>query len=189
MNLDAFNEFVQKFCHRDDKDFLETPSELGRLIYSLLVVERPEIVVEVGSHVGATSAWIMRALDELGAGHLEAWESDAGAVRQWNDNMRRIWPEAIPGYSRQGDFHTLKGVKCDVAFIDHSPKRDYVAAFERFDFKVGDIVLAHDLTYTGRERNKHNEGVWRLHDRLLAEGWAVFPVYGCRGLTMARKVS
>jgi len=167
----------------------ETPCEIGELIFSLVRLERPAVVVEIGSHQGITSAWIMAALDELYCGHLYAYEVNESHRQKWRDNMKSLWPDGgAPGsVHHENILDSECPIYADLAFIDLHPKSLYVAAYEKLEIPKGGIVLAHDLTLHGEKRNNVNDGVHALYDQLMKDGYNVFPVAGGRGLIMARK--
>ena len=50
---------------------------LAMLLYVLVCRERPEVVVELGTGLGASTVWIAAALEENGSGHL--WSVDDGS--------------------------------------------------------------------------------------------------------------
>ncbi len=191
MNRERFDEFTGQYDQTDGRsDFKQTPLDMGRFIYALIRLERPEVLVEVGAMNGATSAWMLRALRENGRGQYQGWEKNENEARLWGRNMLHIFGDSPPpSVLNRASFYDVESVPCDFAFIDHEPKAEYLRAFDMLDMEEGGILLAHDLAYTGMERNKKNAGVWDLYDRLLEDRkWDVLPLYGGRGLVMARKV-
>lgn len=192
MNIERFIAFTNQYRQKPGQsDFQATPTAVGHLIYSIAKLEQPKRMVEVGSHEGATSAWMIRALKENGAGTYEGWEVNESVTRKWKSSLTDIFGKVNAATLHESSFLEETNVHTDFAFIDLEPKKDYVAAFERMNVSVDGIVMAHDLTWKGRppwEPNDYNQGVWDLYDTFLSlDEWDVVPFFGGRGLIVARK--
>ncbi len=61
---------------RDAVGHIHGSEDLCILLYSLVKREKPKVILELGTGLGVTAAWIGRALAENGVGHL--WTTDDG---------------------------------------------------------------------------------------------------------------
>jgi predicted O-methyltransferase YrrM len=98
---------------------------LGRhsfLLHGLVRWLRPEVVVEVGTHIGHTAAWLARGLQENNQGRLYCidnfcWVNET-QEEQWETNLRacgvRDWVTLVKGRSEEVAWPE----RVDFAFID-----------------------------------------------------------------------
>lgn len=92
-----------------------------RILHGLIRWLEPEVVVEVGTHIGMSAAWMARALQENNHGRLYCidpfcWPEPQ--EEQWEANLRacgvRDWVTLIRGRSEE----VLWPTPVDMAFID-----------------------------------------------------------------------
>jgi len=189
----ALAGFATQFEHRG-VNFPSTTANVSRLLYALVRLTRPRLILEMGFHVGASTAWLATAIRENGAGLLVAYDTDVECFRACAANLGNLI--GMQGVSLINDdaVRSLRAehATADFVFIDIEPKSDYEAAFAALRTPVGGIVCAHDLMLMRESDDpgaSQNDGPQRLHDRLKADpAWEVLGLPQERGLMVARRV-
>ena len=143
----------------------------SQLLYGLVRWLQPEVVVEVGPYMGATSVWLARACQENGWGRVYLIEdcslenrsrdqlmynlgacqvANACAVRWGPSNREELWPEKVDLAFIDGD-HSYAGCRDDV---------------QRAVGKGASCVVVHDIEQWWGPRQWFEEGPMQGFDRI-----------------------
>ncbi len=156
----------------------------------------PKVALEVGTWLGGGStAHILDALENNGAGHLWGIEADRGIYEKMIHNLEQAVPVAVHRFSPLFGFSQSvipqwlaqqgPGFEIDFVFLDggNNPK-EQVTEFQLVDprMPVGGILMAHDA--------KLRKGKWLVPYLALLDHWQseVLDVSE-EGLLRARKVA
>ncbi|MBY6242507.1 O-methyltransferase [Methylosinus sp. Sm6] len=130
-----------------DSAFIGVAPEVGRLLYQLVRLRRPERVVEFGTSFGLSAIHIAAALADNGRGRLIATEIDAQKAERATQHLREAgletWAEVRPG----DPFETLVGVeRIDLLLLD-GWKALYLPMLRALEPALGEgaLVIADDL--------------------------------------------
>ena len=128
--------------------FIPVAPEVGRLIYLLVRLKRPQCVVEFGSSHGLSAIHIAAALRDNGAGRLVATEQSAAKVQAARRNLEAAGLADLVEV-REGDaFNTLaRGpAEIDLLMLD-GWKELYLPMLRRLEPRLtaGALVIADDL--------------------------------------------
>ena len=152
MDLNKFYEVVNRIKARGDWG-MRSPEGLVRLLYSLVIMFRPDICLDIGSFVGLSALWIARGLEENNNGKVysieieDSWLDIAKQhIKECNLEHRVNFilgdsEKILPAY----DF----GGKIDLLFLDNGNKSLYFKDFEAVESKLSNnaIIIAHDTGY------------------------------------------
>ena len=159
-----------------------------RALYHLIRHFKPHYVIEVGTHIGASSLHIARALEDAGRGRLSTVDiSDVNApAGAWSTVGLDRCPRDLANSLDCGDrieFHVEPamsflendGPKADVIFLDgdHSAVavyREIAAASRRLN--PGGVIILHDFYPGGRPLFPNGDvvlGPWYASKRIASE--------------------
>jgi len=159
------------------------------------MVEKPRIIVEVGTWLGGGStAHILRALHKNGEGHLWGMEATKDIYDKMLANISAAVPEAADRFTPLFGFSSevlpawIKalppGSKIDLAFLDGGDNPN--EQIEEFKLlapltRVGGVIMGHDANM--------RKGKWFVPYVSLLDNWEskVFD-YSREGLFLARKI-
>lgn len=161
----------------------ESSSAVGAFLYGAVRLLRPGVVVEIGTHVGESSAWLCRAIDENAHGVFVGYDVDPAFVGATEETLRVAVPDA-PVRVILEDITAMDHpiIDCDFCFLDPDPKDLYVPCYERIRLSIGGLLVAHDLTYDP-------EHVGLLLERMKADAcWDIIAFQEERGLIVGRKL-
>ena len=161
-----------------------------RALYHLIRYFRPNYVIEVGTHIGASSLHIARALNDNGNGRLSTVDiSDVNAsTGAWKAVGLDRCPRELAGLlgcDSRITFHveaamsflTNGGAKADVIFLDgdHAAVavyREIAAACRRLN--PGGVIILHDFYPGGRPLFEGGDvvmGPWYASERIATENY------------------
>lgn len=179
----------------------------GRLLKMLVMMQRPQYILEVGTFSGYSAICMAEGLKELGVRSEELGIRDERKVVTFeiNDEMEdftRPWIEgsAVAGYI---DFHigdaiseaSQLGMMFDMAFID-GDKRTYVETYDAIFPLMSDgaIILADNTLWDGHvidaayDHDAQTQGIRRFNDYVAQDGRVEQVMLPMRdGLTIIRK--
>lgn len=137
-----YEEQILKEIPQDDS----TAHEEKVILYEAIKEAKPEVVVEIGTHRGLTSCYMLMALDENEKGHLhtaDPYEWGArGNFRKFPELEKRVTWYQKPGKELVHDID-----KIDFMFVDGFHEKEYV--LEEIDalfplLTEGAVVFFHD---------------------------------------------
>lgn len=121
--------------------------EVGEILYSFARILKPNHILETGSHVGISAAYMGLACRDNGRGRVDTIEFDKS---HWNE-AKLLWSkmgldEYIFQYKCSVDEFINDGVMYDLIFLDTEPGRRW-AELDRFYVQLnpGGYVFIHDL--------------------------------------------
>jgi len=138
-----------------------TEVEVAEFLYSLVRLNKPETVVETGTHLGISSLYMALGLEKNGKGTLTTYEVIESLRQQsvalWNDVgvSHRINSRLQPSLS------AYESEPIDLLFLDSEPQFRF-DEFLHFWPRVtsGGFILIHDLHYTlGKSGLTHDDPV------------------------------
>ena len=181
--VNSFEELASAF----PPHLVVTESTVGifKINYGMIRYCRPSNVVELGSHTGQTSAFMMLALRENGAGFYAGYEKAPAYARAAEELCDRLLPNwRSIGRFEVGDFYERedRSILADFVFVDIEPKQRYMDAFRKINPLPGCTVLAHDATHPGIGSH-----VMNFRRQLMDDGWTTLVFPQERGLVVARK--
>ncbi len=150
----------------------------GRLLKMLVMMQRPQYILEVGTFSGYSAICMAEGLKELGVGRLFTFE-----INDEMEDFTRKWIEGsdVAEYIdfRIGDAMVEApklGVKFDMAFVD-GDKRTYVETYETLLplMNPGGIILADNTLWDGHvidpayAHDHQTLGIRRFNDHVAAD--------------------
>lgn len=121
--------------------------DICTLLYSLVRRERPEVVVELGTGMGVTTAWIAAAMKENGAGTIYTYDNgshfDMPDVRRFLATAPTGPIESLSRMAKQGTFEEFVFSLFDLCGV-----RDHIV------FRKTDIDLDHPAALTADFQHK-----------------------------------
>lgn len=88
---------------REEMGWLYGSEDLCVLLYSLVKRERPSIVVELGTGLGVSTAWMAAAMEENGHGRLHTYDNGSHFVSEPSRKFLRDLSEPLASFSRQSE--------------------------------------------------------------------------------------
>ena len=123
--------------------------EVGELLYGFARVLKPHHILDLGTHLGISAAYLARACLKNGFGLVDTVEYDS---QHW-DNARKLWDKAgvseyIFQYKCNIDDFENPSIMYDLILIDSEPPRRF-AELDRFYVQLnpGGYLFVHDLPY------------------------------------------
>lgn len=145
----ALDERVQKFLdeNREDWQNLNVPYEDGKVIHQLIVDNKYQSALEIGTSTGHSTIWIAWALSKTG-GKLITLEIDKDRQKEAIENIEAVGLSEFVDF-RLGDAHQLvKELEGPFDFVfSDADKSWYVQYFKDIDpkLKQGGCFTAHNV--------------------------------------------
>jgi predicted O-methyltransferase YrrM len=173
--------------------------EVAEFLYSLVRVQKPNFILETGTHKGISTLYMALALEKNQVGSISTYEIIAPlqleAIDLWRDLevSHRIASHLLPSLQAVGD-ETI-----DILFLDSEPQYRF-DEFLYFWSRVssGGLILIHDLSqtlgksgYTHAGMNDWPYGPWREKLESFVSKHEVQIIYAAspRGLTILQKTT
>jgi predicted O-methyltransferase YrrM len=172
--------------------------EVGEFLYSLVRMQKPDNILETGTHKGISTLYMALALKDNEKGVIETVEFDP----QWTESAKLLWEtfdvEEHISFTCQDSTSFEPGLKYDLVLLDTEPhlRFDELVRFYP-SINYGGIILIHDLgvnlsvNFDTMINNMYN---WpfgdfrtRLGDLILKNELTIFNIRTPRGLTIMQK--
>src|SRR5690606_17680314 len=143
------DERVQKYLdeHREDWQNLNVPYEDGKVLHQLIVDNKYQSALEIGTSTGHSTIWIAWALSKTG-GKLITLEIDKDRQKEAIENIKAVGLSDFVDF-RLGDAHQLvKELEGPFDFVfSDADKSWYVQYFKDIDpkLKQGGCFTAHNV--------------------------------------------
>ena len=121
--------------------------DVGRLLHTLVLANRPRLVLEIGTSGGYSTVWLASAARAIGATVL-ALEIDSAKVELATPNLRQAGVHDVVNVTHVDAFKYLRGRRepIDFVFLD-AEKEDYLPYLELIVplLPVGGLLVADNL--------------------------------------------
>lgn len=162
--------------------------ECLEFFYALVRMMKPEHILETGSHVGLSGAYIALGLRDNARGHLDSIEWTESYMDQAKEKWAKLELDDFITPHSMSSLEFKPKEQYDLVFLDTEPQTRFKELdYYWNDIKPGGIIILHDL----HSEMGISSGVW--HNRELIEPkiknhqLTVVPFYTPRGLTLMRK--
>jgi len=198
------NDYLMKLSVEEDRLVLDMEKEakkrdfpivdrlVGRLLYVLTKLKKPQLVVELGSGYGYSAYWFARA---LGRGKIVLTDNDENNIRQ----AQKTFLEA--GLARKAEFRAgnaidiaMQYTKIDILFIDID-KHQYPGAVKKLlpNLNKNCLIIADNTLWygkvTGRRRDRETQGIKEFNQYMFSNSDFFTTIVPLRdGVLLAYKV-
>jgi predicted O-methyltransferase YrrM len=172
--------------------------EVAELLFSFVRCWKPSLIVETGTHLGISSAYMGQALRDNGGGRIETYE----VIPSLKGSAEQLWTDLklsdIINCNLQSSLDaTLPEEEIDFLFLDSEPHLRF-DEFIKFWPKVreGGLIAIHDLhPNLGHHGQTHHKtydwpyGFWepKLGEYVLAHNIQTIHIPNPRGMTLFQK--
>lgn len=158
----AFSRVVRKELNLDSqalKGFsLAIDPAQGRLLYSLVLANKPNVVIEYGTSFGISSLYIAQALKKNNIGKLYGSEIESEKIDVAKRNLEQCHLESLVDI-KQGDvLQTFKSFEhtIDMIFMDGFPKLNYdILKMLEPKMAPGCMIVTDDVYLFGKEMKQY----------------------------------
>jgi predicted O-methyltransferase YrrM len=138
--------------------------EVGEFLYSLVKLIKPQNVLETGTHLGVSAAYIASGLEENKQGYLYTFE----VIPELLEQARALWNDVgishyiVEQLTPSLDCQVPEGVIFDLLFLDSEPQYRFDELLTYWDMlRSGGYIVIHDLDFT---MGDHGETIDRIYD-------------------------
>lgn len=124
--------------------YLAVDPDLGKLLYSLVRLRKPQLVVEFGTSFGLSTLYLAAAVRDNGFGRIVGSEFIEAKARQARTNLQQAGLADLVEV-RVGDaLETLRGLEPDLLLLDGA-KNLYLPLIQQFQLTPGAVVVADNI--------------------------------------------
>ena len=148
-------ERLERACHDSPDEVAHEPGctepWISQLVSDLIVAHGAHTVLETGCFKGATSVWIVAALERLGGGTYIGIEIDESRRLDTRDRLAGIDSESVRAYLYNTDvLHYLRTTddRFDLAWVDDCHEKPHVTKELMLlipKMNKGGLILLHDV--------------------------------------------
>jgi len=158
------------------------PRETGKFLHQMILVHRPQLIVEIGLSQGYSALWMGMAAETYGA-KIISYEVEEWRYRQANINIARAELDDTISTRLVSPDNTIYPGEIDFAFID-AEKSDYLSHFQNIHphMKENGIILADNTLSHEKELTDYVQTL-RSHPTYHSFGLSIG-----KGLEFSRKI-